>query len=398
MVYIFTLVALLYFICVYDMKGLNGTPTYNRMYKLTMLWFICVSGFAYNVGSDIPAYMTEYEHASWSNLMSLTEMLENNERRMPAWTLLVTLCHSIFANFVLLKFVTAAFCNWVFFRFIKKHSQYPFISVLLYAVMIYLHMNFNALRQMVSVAVFLYGYEYLTERKWMKYYLCVLIAYMFHSSALLCFILPLFSFLKITRKTIIILSSLIILASTFFYVSDVNGILQSFFFVYGGDMSADIQQAAITYLTDDAVSNLNVNGLILIFMYTLLYTGIAYFAEDFYRAGNLKIDMNFYIVFLIFYAMNFTLPIVFFRLLFYVQFFFICVSPTGIFVGLKRLHVTSSIAALMIIGLLAHVPIKQLFVENERVGVPLIVQYYPYYSVFNPVIDPVRNAIFGSHQ
>ena len=75
MVYILTIIVLVYFIFKYDVAGAQNSPTYNKLYTMTMIWFICISGFAYNVGSDMAAYMTEYDHASWSNLPSFKDML-----------------------------------------------------------------------------------------------------------------------------------------------------------------------------------------------------------------------------------------------------------------------------------------------------------------------------------
>ena len=398
MVYILTIIVLVYFIFKYDVAGAQNSPTYNKLYTMTMIWFICISGFAYNVGSDMAAYMTEYDHASWSNLPSFKDMLENNERRMPFWTILVTLCHSISSDFVVLKLVTAAFCNWSFFRFIKKHAQYPFISVLLFAVILYLNMNFNALRQMVSVAIFLWGYEFLTDKKWIAYYMTIVVAYLFHSSALICFLFPLFTFIKINTKTTIIIAGAVFVLSAYFYVSDINGLLQGFFFMYGGEMSADIQEAANTYLTDDAVSEMNINGLISILFYTFFYSLILYMSLGAYSETGKKMDTQFYVIFLLFFALNFTLPVVFFRFLFYVQFFYIIMCPTGILNMLRSFNLKNKAVIFLVFTFVVFNPIKQLFVENKKSGVPLIYQYYPYYSVFNPEIDPLRNSLFGSHK
>lgn len=398
MIYILTIIVLFYFIFKYDLSGAQESTLYNRLYTMTMVWFICISGFAYNVGSDIVAYMTEYDHASWTQLPTFKEMLENNERRMPFWTILVTLCRSVSSDFVVLKFVTSAFCNWSFFRFIKKHSQYPFISVLLFAVILYLNMNFNALRQMVSVAIFLLGYEYLANKKWIAYYLTIVVAYLFHSSALICFLFPLFTLIKINLKTTVLVAVIVLVMSIYFYLSDINGLLQGLFFMYGGEMSADIQEAAKNYLTDDAVSGLNINGLISILFSTLFYSFILYMSISTYNGIGKKMDTQFYVIFLLFFALNFTLPVVFFRFLFYVQFFYIIICPTGLLNILKRFNLKTHAFTFLVLTFVIYSPIKVLFVENKSSGVPLIYQYYPYYSVFNPEIDPLRNSLFGSHK
>lgn len=398
MIYIFTITVLLCFIFKYDLTGYQDSNSYNKLYTMTMIWFICISGFAYNVGSDIVAYMTEYDYASWSKMPSFREMLVNNERRMPLWTILVTLCRSVSSNFVVLKLVIAAFCNWSFFRFIKKHSQYPFVSVLLYAVILYLHMNFNALRQMVSVAIFLLGYDYLTNKKWVAYYLTVVVAYLFHSSALICFLFPLVTLIKINVKTTILIGAAALVLSVYFYMSDINALLRGFFFKYGGEMSADIQEAVNTYLTDDSVSGLNLNGLISILFSTIFYSLILYMSIETYSDNGKMIDTQFYVIFLLFFALNITIPIVFFRFLFYVQFFYIVVCPTGVLNILRLFNLKTPIITFLVLSFVIYAPIRQLLAENKASGIPLIYQYYPYYSVFNPEIDPLRKSMFGSHK
>ena len=48
-------------IVTYDFRGKQHTKEYNRIFNIVLFWFIAVSGFAYNVGSDIPIYMQWYE-------------------------------------------------------------------------------------------------------------------------------------------------------------------------------------------------------------------------------------------------------------------------------------------------------------------------------------------------
>lgn len=396
MVYILTIIVLVILIMAYDLNGQIGTNQYNKLYNLMMLWFIFVSAFAYNVGSDTIIYMYEYDTAHLNDISSLGALFNANERRGPAWIILETLCRRISSEFVFFKLIIAGFSNLVFFRFIRKHSQYPFVSVLFYGIILYLNLNFNAYRQFVAIAVFLIGYEYLTERKWLRYYLMVCIAYMFHSSAIVCALFPLFLILKVSRRSAFIIGTIILVLTGAAIVGDFNQLLLQGMLFYGGDMSSDLEYAASTYL-EGRSSNLNLNGLIFVLILTSINFFVFLFSDITREYKNY--DYKMLIVFVIFYALNFSVPVLFFRLLFYVQLFYICLLPQSVKNFATRiLPAANSIVIALILAMFVVTPIKDLLRETEKTGYPLIVQYYPYYSIFNPQIDPIRSSLFGSHK
>ena len=123
------------------------------------VWLILLSGLAYQVGSDNPGYMYEYDSFSFKKIESIHDLINFKDNRQPLWVLLEYFCHSISPNFVLLKLVIAIFCNWVISRFILKHSLYPFTALLFYGLILYLNLNFNALRQLLAISFFLLGYD-----------------------------------------------------------------------------------------------------------------------------------------------------------------------------------------------------------------------------------------------
>ena len=59
MIYILTLLAI--FVCVVNYDILGNSKNKNVLYNILLIWFIAVSGFAYNVGADVPGYMYEYD-------------------------------------------------------------------------------------------------------------------------------------------------------------------------------------------------------------------------------------------------------------------------------------------------------------------------------------------------
>ena len=84
------------------------------------------------------------------------------------------------------------------FKLIKTYSKHPFSVILIYyCSFTFIEFNFELMRETIAVAIFLmYGIKYYLSKKWIKYYLIVLLAYSFHPSAMMMFLLPLIRNLK----------------------------------------------------------------------------------------------------------------------------------------------------------------------------------------------------------
>lgn len=396
MIYIFTIIILCILIFVFDL-GKGTKKNADTCYKLMMFWFIALSGFAYNVGSDTVVYMEEYEYAVWHSVHNLDDFLNYEVARQPGWLLLEFLCRSICSSFVFFKLIIAFFGNWAVFRFIKKHSSYLFISVLFYGLVFALHLNFNALRQFVAVGFFLVGYDYLVEKKWLKYYLFVFLAYMFHSSAIICAIFPLLSSLRLNKKRVIILGVFFIAGSFALLSLDMIDLVGGILFSNADLLSESLLERSEGYFGDNLESlSWSIFGMLRVAFFVTIYFLILFFNVSKEKTRN--IDNSLYLIFLLMYILNFCVPVLFFRFLFYVQPVFICLLPNAVTRLAEYFNTIKPVVVVLLLMLLSIEPVSSLFYVSEKRDVPVIVQYNPYYSVFNPKIDPVRNKYFGSYQ
>jgi hypothetical protein len=62
------------------------------------------------------------------------------------------------------------------------------------------------MRESLAVCVFLLAYPYFKDRKWIKYYLLAVVAFLFHSSAIIILFFPFFRNLKLTLRNILAVS------------------------------------------------------------------------------------------------------------------------------------------------------------------------------------------------
>lgn len=396
MLYLVTVIILIVLIVNYDIKGRTNTKVYTHLYYAMMWWFICISGLAYNVGSDIPTYMKWYNDASWSNINSIQDLFDYDNHLMPAWNLLMLLCRSISSNFVLPKMIIATFCNYAIFKFIKEHSVYPFITILFYGLGLYFNMNFNALRQMIAVSIFLLSYDNLQNKNYLKYYAGVVVAYLFHSSALVCAIFPLLNLLDLSRKTLLASTIFILLTSVVFLLSNFSDIAYQFMLFSNQYLSGDMSALADMYLGDVSETGLNLFGKLKTILNLFVIIGIVLVSYNPNHNDSLFYKLS--LVYCLFYALTFSIGVVFSRLTYYVEFFYFCVLPLGVMNVSHKITRKTKIIALILLVLLALRPINSLLRVNPNYGYPLMVQYYPYHSVLHPQIDPIRNMLFGSYE
>lgn len=360
------------------------------------IWLIILSGFAYQVGADIPGYMSEYDSFSFKRIDSISDLINYKDNRQPLWVLLEYLCHGISSNFLLFKLVIAIISNWVFTRFIVKHSLYPFVSLLFYCLLLYLNLNFNALRQLLAVVFFLIGYDALVDRKWIRYFIWCFIAYLFHSSAIICLAFPLLYLIPLNTKSIIIISSSLLVGVFIILQSDVISFVYDIFLNNAELVPDDYSLLIEDHLSVAESNEASFNGMIFIMLQVLLMifvlvANLKLFGQE--RSLMLKI----LVVYILLSILNRAVPVVFTRFMQYFDIFYCCLIPSAIIPICKRITGFKLAPVIMII-VFAYLPINTLMSENKQTGRPLIVQYYPYYSVFNPKIDSQRSMLFGAYR
>lgn len=403
MIYIFTLAILIILVIRFDYKyvGKNricfdshALTQYDLWYRVVLIWFICVSGFAYNVGSDIPTYMREYQSfGSVWKINTLADLFEFDNRK-PGWVLINVICASICKNFVLIKLVIAIFVNWSVFRFFKRHTKYVFTGILFYAVILYLALNFNALRQAVAVGFFMIGTDFLLTKQWKKYYLFAFLSFMFHSSGIICFLIPLFSLIKFNKKVLVLFAVILVVGTIYSLKSDVLQNLAASFILseYGGD---NISELGSIYMenADDRVGALNFLGILKVVFNVCIVLLVMLFNA---RKDNESSTMISMIAgYTIFYVISFAIPLIFERFLYFFYPFYICGIAKAIMEFSVKAKGIRPVLTIVMVVFFSYIPLTNLFAENVSSGIPLINQFAPYYSVFNPKIDPVRAAHFG---
>ncbi|MCM3788889.1 EpsG family protein [Domibacillus indicus] len=99
-------------------------------------------------------------------------------------------------------------------RFIYKNSKMPFLSFALYISFNYYSFVFSGLRQAIAYAIILNSYDFIKDKKPVKFTICVLLASLFHKSALVFLVAYFLVKLRLNKVTI----SIILLINTFIFI------------------------------------------------------------------------------------------------------------------------------------------------------------------------------------
>ena len=212
----------------------------------------------------------------------------------------------LIGDYNLFKFVCAIIQTVPAIRLIQKYSDNKLVSMIAYFCLpVYTMMSMSMMRQGLAFGIFLLAYQYILERKLWKYVCCVLLAFLFHTSALVT--LPLYFLYSVPYKKKYNWIILLGLAFTFVF----SRALYSFF----------ISFARIQYEMSDSMEGIKM----LLFLIVCILSSILVNEKKLQRPEN-KILLYFmvYTTFLWMIGMNLASVL---RLAAYSEFFFCLYIP-----------------------------------------------------------------------
>ena len=187
MTYAIIIILLLCLIYHYDYQG--HTRYRLGWYITLMVIFILLAGLRYRLGVDSIRYERTYP-----TLPTLSQYFNfdfDSIRYGKGYLLLNAVARSISDNFVVMQCILAIFVNAILFDFFYRNTSKIFFAVLLYFILQFVNYNFEILRESCAVATFVFAWRYFSTNKWFKYYLCAIVAILFHPSAGITLIVPL---------------------------------------------------------------------------------------------------------------------------------------------------------------------------------------------------------------
>lgn len=164
-----------------------------------------LSSLRYGVGTDFFSYIRIFKLAE-QGIFSKSEFLFNFVN--------VAISYIGLSEQWLFIVFTTIFCFFTYLA-IFEESPYPVISVFLLIGMNFYFASMNVMRELIGVAILLYGIKFIISKELKKYLLCVIASFGFHFSCIL--FLPFYWLrnFKMTRKKAVFFTVLIALSSSF---------------------------------------------------------------------------------------------------------------------------------------------------------------------------------------
>lgn len=387
MIYIIVLLLILFGIIFFDIKQ-------QRYFKYEYYYFLFIvlslfSGLSYRLGGDTIEYMRSYQYFSSAprDLFSL-DYLMGSDKYMPGWVFLNTLMRVFNADFYVLNLAHSLFVNFAIFLTIKRYSHLPFIAILLYIFTFYIDFNFEILRESIAVSIFLLGVPSLLNKKY-RYFIFVLLALLFHQSALILITVPLILLIPLNRRiftvfllSIIFIILLIPLVSEFL----TSSILKYSLFEAKAKYYFNHEMYGDTIFHKSFIINILLN---VVFVYYMLL-----------RFKTYNIQNNF-MKLALFYSVTFLLSVIigiFYRFNNYSLIFFICLLTfIPVFFRTYFRSLVSKTLTVLFFTIYIYFKISTLNNPIGQTSYPSYIRIYPYSSIFDKSKDVKRESFYNSN-
>lgn len=176
--------------------------------KKFFLLFSCLSVIIFqglrdfSVGVDLQVYIPAFNNIGKSVSLTFKSLVYNNFE--PGYIVYNKIVYLLGFDERAFLFITVIIIQVPIFYTIYKYSEKELISVLTYFAIANFIMTFSGLRQAMAMSMCFFAYKYILDKKFVHYIVIIVIAALFHTSALLCLILyPLYYF-KIDAKRVFI--------------------------------------------------------------------------------------------------------------------------------------------------------------------------------------------------
>ncbi len=364
----------------YEIFGDQAKSKGNGFYYLACIILILFAGLRYRVGIDTLNYIALHDFMPyWHDILNPENIFLNREL---GWLFISAIAKFIGDEFVYVQLIVSTIVNMSIFYYLYKYSTLKFTAVLIYFVVLYPYLNFEIMRESISISLFIvWGYNCILKAKWLQYFVIVLLCFLFHVSAIFLLLLPLFwLFIKSNPKApYLIINTLIFLV----------GILLAPTFI------RLIARLPLGELIDSKIVHysqyeFSVWGNILTyFVYILFPLILRFFVSS--EKNNLKRT-------LIMYSMVGALVgvfSIFFRLLNYCTPFLIIALTEVINSILKRKKGDFKIlrTGFFFLFILVFFNYKLFLPAAKGYSIPWYARWYPYYSIISEETDPDREFI-----
>jgi hypothetical protein len=268
----------------------SGKVHFSKIHFQFMLFILfSISFLRYNVGPDWAAYLAFYNDPAKAKLI-----VEIGYRSL----------NNLFSSFHVPYFVFLAVVSAITLFFIYRVGlglKYKSIFLLCYFSNLFIYYNFSGMRQGIAIAITLFSIKYIYNKDFTKFMLLVILASLFHISALI-FVIAYFAFsIRFTKFRILLL--LLLLAAFDMYSIDLVHIILS-------HLDPSLFKAHLNFYFN--IAPLNSNNLLHLFQGIIIRSVILFIFLSLPASEKNKFHLKQYIsiylvglcIFILFYSIN----------------------------------------------------------------------------------------------
>lgn len=390
-IYIFLLTYLTILFYIYDIRKERRYKALNYVFSCILL--ILVAGLRYRIGLDTNAYMRSFESPYYPKLQDFSLTGEYGSDIM--WVFINSLAKTIGGGFYTVQFIQAATVNIAVFWFIRKHSPKPFMGILLFFMFQWWNYCFEAMRESIAIAFYLFALDALiSEKSLKKYYLRVWPAALVHTFGFVTFLFPLIQYIKINRYLPIVI---ILFLGVFLSIGDIlNELVES---MAGLENAATAK--ATKYIESDTygTSNLSLAGIAALVISRIIPMAFLIYVLHRNRKAETDIFIPYLICYILVVLLRIKIPI-FFRFYNYFEIMMVIAMTQAVSIpsatpgGLKRIASWAMIALMIF---LRTYELTKPEVDPTK-GYKTYNRYIPYNSVFTEDYNEETEYIFRALQ
>lgn len=378
---LFALLAFLYYH--YDIrKELNYK---DISYFITCVVLICVAGLRYRIGYDTTNYMSDFSSPYIPALSDFSFTADYGGDVL--WILINSFAKSVGGGFCTVQFVQAIIVNAIVFWFIKRHSPQPFLAVLLYFMFQWWNYCFEAMRESIAIAFYLFALDALiTKKSIVKYYLRAWPAIFAHTFGFVVLIFPLLRYIRINKYLPVIL---VVFGLVCISLSDIlTGMVENIL-TMGIDSSATSKM--VKYIDSDVYgeANLSLAGIISLVISRIMPISAFIYMLHKTQKPEAEIFIPYLIAYIFVVCLRMAVPI-FFRFFNYFEIMLIiAITQTMQYTRPKTL-----LRYLAVFMLSSMVLIRTYELTKPEGGAKVYNRYVPYNSVFSQDYNERSESIF----
>lgn len=185
---------ILYLFCFFDHPKIPKKQKKHILFFLILI-FTLFRGFRWETGTDWEQYYQVFQDIDLQNFYYY-ERAGTAEKMELLYAFINAFIKALGGNYTVFLLLTNLFCLISYYNICINFSKYPIIAF----ASILCSINFFPVRQDIAIAILLFSYKYIVERKLLKFTLIILLAQLIHNSSILFFPLYFFINTKINVK------------------------------------------------------------------------------------------------------------------------------------------------------------------------------------------------------